>query len=97
MALSWVKVTGATTGRDVFVNGNFIDAAGGIGTPFRVETGMNTFALLKADKSVERSVNAVVELHGDKNVPQIVDMSAGPAPAAGPALAPGPAAGGPRS
>jgi hypothetical protein len=92
MALSWVKVSGAKNGRDIFVNGNFIDAAGTVGTPFRVETGMNTFALLKPDKSVERSVNAVVELHGDKGDPQVVNIGAGPAPAA-----PVPPAGGPTS
>ncbi len=92
MALSWVKVIGAENHREVFVNGNFIDAAGTINTPFRVETGMNSFALLKPDKSVERSVNAVVELHGDKMDPQIVTMSTTAAPAAAPP--PGPAPGG---
>jgi len=76
MALSWVKVIGAATDadRDIFVNGNYIDAAGTINTPFRVETGKNTFALLKPDMSVDCSVDAVVELHGDPSDPQLVNI-----------------------
>lgn len=75
MALSWVKVIGAQTGRDVYVNDNFIDPAGTVGDPFEVETGQDTFMLLRPDKSVERSVNAKIVLHDDEDDPQIVDMS----------------------
>lgn len=84
MALSWVKVTGAAAdaGRDVYVNGNFIDPAGTVGEPFQVETGQDTFMLLRPDKSVERSVKARIELHDEENDPQIVDISTATAPAA---------------
>jgi len=95
MALSWVKVVGAPSddGRDVFVNGNFVDPAGSVGTPFRVETGQDTFALLKPDMSVERSVTVIVDLHPKKTDPQLIDIGA---PAA-PAVAAAPAAAGPPS
>jgi hypothetical protein len=75
VALSWVKVVGAAKGRSVFVNGNFIDPAGKVGNPFRVETGLNTFALLNPDKTVERSLDATVDLHQNKSDPQLVDLS----------------------
>ena len=95
MALSWVKVIGAAadSGRDVFVNGNFVDPAGTVGNPFRVETGQNTFALLKPDQSVDRSVTVVVDLHTTKTDAQSVDISPPVAPAvaaAMPAAAPRP-------
>jgi len=85
MALSWVKVVGAPadSGRDVFVNGNFVDPAGLVGTPFRVETGQDTFALLNPDLSVDRSVTVVVDLHPKKTDPQIVEMPPPVAPAVG--------------
>jgi len=83
MALSWVKVTGAAAddGRDVYVNGNYVDPAGAVGSPFRVETGQNTFALLKPDKSVDRSVTAVIDLHPKRTNPQLVDIGVPVAPA----------------
>lgn len=92
MALSWVNVTGAAAGRAIFVNGNFVDAAGTVGNPFRVETGLNTFMLLKPDKSVEISIDAVIALHNDRNDPQLVAMGGASAPPV-----PGPASQGPLS
>jgi hypothetical protein len=46
MALAWVKVVrsdGGGAGDDVYVDGNYVDAAGVLGTPFRTQTGQNTF------------------------------------------------------
>jgi hypothetical protein len=44
MALCWVvRSDGSGVGTPVYVDGNYIDIAGAIGTPFRTETGMNTF------------------------------------------------------
>ena len=80
MALSWVKVVGAAKDRSVYVNGNFIDPAGTVGKPFRVETGLNTFALLNPDKTIERSLDATISLHQNKGNPQLVDLSLASAP-----------------
>jgi hypothetical protein len=46
MALSWVNVVrsdGLGVGDDVYVNGNYVQAAGKIDTPFQVQTGTSTF------------------------------------------------------
>ena len=51
MALCWVKVVrsdGGGISDSVYVDGNYADIAGAIGTPFRTETGQNTFETLDA-------------------------------------------------
>lgn len=74
MALSWVQVVGASKGRDVFVGSNDISPAGQVCTPFQVQTGRNTFRLLRDDGSEEdRRVVTVVQ-HDQAN-PQIVDFN----------------------
>ncbi len=55
MASGWVKVIWATR-RNVYVNGNFIEAGGQTNTPFRVETGQNTFTLLTRARDIEAEV-----------------------------------------
>jgi hypothetical protein len=56
MVNSWVKATrsdGHGTGNDVYVNGNYTEPAGVIGTSFLVETGGNIFETLAADQTVD--------------------------------------------
>jgi hypothetical protein len=92
MALSWVQVVGATKGRDVFVGSNDIDAAGQVCTPFQVQTGRNTFRLLRDDGSEEARRVVTVTAH-DKATPQIVDFGGAErcaGQAAGPAVGPAP-------
>ena len=46
MALSWVNVVrsdGGGVGDAVYVDGNYVDAAGSIDTPFKTDTGQHTF------------------------------------------------------
>lgn len=52
MALSWVKVVrsdGGGAGDSVFVNANYFDIAGFVGTAFETETGKDTFETLDAN------------------------------------------------
>jgi hypothetical protein len=52
MALTWVKVVRSDsggTGQNVYVDGNYVDAAGVVGTPLRTSTGQNTFETVDAD------------------------------------------------
>jgi hypothetical protein len=77
--MSWVKVIGAAIGREVFVNGNHVDAAGFIGTPFEVDAGLDTFELLTLGGTVEQSVGVVIADQGSPQNPQIVNMSSAPA------------------
>jgi hypothetical protein len=52
----WVKVTradGGGVGNDVYVNGNFVDPAGVVGTPFQVETGKDIFQTLDANQKID--------------------------------------------
>ena len=49
---AWVKVArndGAGAGDSVFVNGNYFDIAGFVGTAFETITGRDTFETLDAD------------------------------------------------
>ncbi len=49
MALCWVKVLrsdGGGISDSVYVDGNYADIAGAIGTPFRTATGQNSFETL---------------------------------------------------
>ena len=51
MALCWVKVVrsdGGGVGDEVYVNANYVDAAGVVGTTFETETGKDTFETLGA-------------------------------------------------
>ncbi len=77
--MSWVKVIGAAIGRKVFVNGNHVDAAGFVGTPFEVDPGLDTFELLTPSGSVEQSTSAVISGHPSKQNPQIVNIGSGSA------------------
>jgi len=81
MALSWVQVVGASRGRDVFVGSNDIDPAGEVCTPFEVQTGQNTFRLLRDDGS-EEDKRVVVVVQHDQTNPQLVDFG-GPERCAG--------------
>lgn len=49
MARSWVNVArrdGGGGGDDVYLDGNYVDAAGSIETPFETDTGQHTFETL---------------------------------------------------
>lgn len=48
MAQSWVNVARSDGGGggDVYVDGNYVDAAGSIETPFETDTGQHTFETL---------------------------------------------------
>ena len=85
MALSWVQVVGATNGRDVFVGSDDIDPAGQVCTPFQVQTGRNTFRLLRDDGSEEARQVVTVTLRGEAD-PQVVDFG-GPERCSGPTIA----------
>ena len=79
MALSWVKVVrsdGTGEGVDVFVNGNFVDAAGTIGAAFRTETGQCTFETLDATPAPDwRKVATIDRPPGNsKNKPILVTL-----------------------
>jgi len=55
MARSWVVVErsdGDGIGDNVYVNGNYADVAGFIGTPFMTETGNNIFETLSFDNEI---------------------------------------------
>ncbi len=84
---SWVNVLWTTKGRDVFLNGNLEDASGQTGTPFVVETGMNTFTLLKSDGSVQAEKRQRIAA-ATQNDPVIVDLRPRPAAPPPPAAAP---------
>ena len=64
MALCWVKVVrsdGGGVSDSVYVDGNYVDIAGAIGTPFRTETGLNTFETLDADLTVTWQKTTVIK------------------------------------
>jgi hypothetical protein len=51
MADCWVRVVrsdGGGAGDEIFVDGNYVDAAGVIGRPFVTDTGQHTFETLDA-------------------------------------------------
>jgi hypothetical protein len=79
MATCWVKVVrsdGGGVGDDVFVNANFVDAAGIVGTAFRTETGQDTFETLDANGQPNwRKVQTVDRLPGNrKSNPVLVTL-----------------------
>lgn len=56
METSWVNVKrsdGGGVGNKIYVNGNYVDVAGLVGTPFEVETGDNIFETLDLNKKVD--------------------------------------------
>jgi hypothetical protein len=64
MALCWVKVLRRDDGGisdSVYVDGNYVDIAGAIGTPFRTETGLNTFETLDAGLAVTWQKTTVIK------------------------------------
>jgi len=64
MALCWVKVLrsdGGGISDAVYVDGNYADIAGAIGTPFRTETGQNTFETLDANQLVTWQKTLVIK------------------------------------
>ena len=80
MALSWVKVVrsdSAGVGEPVYVNGNYVDIAGAIGTPFRTETGQDTFETLGPGLVVTWRKTQIIdkppENAGGNAVPVILD------------------------
>jgi hypothetical protein len=51
VAEAWVRVVrsdGGGVGDKVFIDGNYVDAAGVVGTPFVTETGQHTFETIDA-------------------------------------------------
>ena len=53
MADAWVRVVrrdGGGVGEQVFMDGNYIETAAVIGTPFETETGKHTFETIDADQ-----------------------------------------------
>jgi hypothetical protein len=53
MALSWVNVVRSDGGGEsyaVYVDANYVDAAGLVGKPFKTETGQHTFETLDPDQ-----------------------------------------------
>ena len=64
MALCWVKVLrsdGGGISDPVYVDGNYVDIAGAIGTPFRTETGLNTFETLDPNQIVTWQKTLVIK------------------------------------
>jgi hypothetical protein len=64
MALCWVKVVrsdGGGISDSVYVDGNYVDIAGAIGTPFRTETGLNTFETLDSNEIVTWQKTVVIK------------------------------------
>jgi hypothetical protein len=64
MALCWVKVLrsdGGGISDSVYVDGNYVDIAGAIGTPFRTETGLNTFETLDPNQIVTWQKTVVIK------------------------------------
>ena len=63
MVDSWVRAgrsDGGGIGNDVYVNGNYTQAAGVVGTSFLVETGGNIFETLAADLSIDWAATATI-------------------------------------
>ena len=53
MADCWVRVVrrgGGGIGENVYVDGNYVDPSGAIGTPFVTDTGKHTFETVDADE-----------------------------------------------
>ena len=53
MADCWVRVVrrdGGGIGENVYVDGNYVDPAGAIGTPFVTDTGKHTFETIDTDE-----------------------------------------------
>ncbi len=73
MASSWVVVPWSTS-RDVYMNGNVLEAAGVTNSPFVVETGMNDFALLTSTKEIEAGARKHIAL-APKDEPIIVVLT----------------------
>ena len=64
MANAWVVVSradGGGMGDSVYVNGDYVDAAGAIGTPFVVETGDNLFEALGPDGKVHWRATQIID------------------------------------
>jgi hypothetical protein len=64
METSWVNVKrsdGEGLGNKVYVNGNYIDTAGVVGTPFEVETGDDIFETLDSNKKVDWRKRQTIE------------------------------------
>jgi hypothetical protein len=86
MALCWVKVVrsdGTGVDEDVFVNANYVDAAGFVGTAFRTETGQNTFETLDATPAPDWRATIVIERPrgNSKRRPVLVTLELIPPPA----------------
>jgi hypothetical protein len=79
MALTWVKVVrpaGASgDSDDVYVNGQYVDAAGEIGVPFQVESGQNRFDTLGATGAPDWSKTANVQNPTSQQQPQLVVLA----------------------
>jgi hypothetical protein len=64
METSWVNVKrsdGHGVGNKVYVNGNYADTAGFVGTPFEVETGDDIFETLDSNKKVDWRTRQTIE------------------------------------
>lgn len=88
MALCWVKVLrsdGGGIGDRVYVDGNYVDIAGAVGTPFRTETGLNTFETLGADSAVTWQKTQVIARPSDNSGANPVPVTLSPAAPGAPA------------
>jgi hypothetical protein len=64
METSWINVKrsdGEGVGNKVYVNGNYADTAGFVGTPFEVETGDDIFETLDSNKKVDWRKRQTIE------------------------------------
>ncbi len=64
MAIAWVKVVrsdGLGAGDEVYVDGNYVDAAGVLATPFRTATGQSTFETADGDWNITWQKTIVVD------------------------------------
>ena len=89
MALCWVKVVrsdGGGIGTPVYVDGNYIDIAGAVGTPFRTETGLNTFETIDANFIVTwQRTSVIIASPGNAGSnPVLVTLNSVPPPAPSP-------------
>ncbi len=78
MALTWVKVVrpdGASgNSDDVYVNGQYVDAAGEIGAPFQVQSGDKTFETLDASGAPDWRKTTLVVGAFTKDQAQLVTL-----------------------
>ena len=78
MATTWVKVIWKRLA-DVFINRQFVEPAGEINTPFKVEIGQNTFTVLTPEREIEAEETMDVP-KATRRHPKVVLLKPGPRP-----------------